>query len=265
MVLVTDKRRETQYDVTVETSAPKTEAPIPRSSECGIFDTTRWSVVLCAGDNSEPGRAALETLCQVYWFPVYALVRARGFDVEAARDFTQEFFSRMLSRDGLSKARRERGRFRSFLAQSVKNFLADEWDKAQAQKRGGGQVLLSIEAEAAEGRYLEGVDGVTPEQMFDRAWAEQLLTEARSRLESEFSQAGRIEVLHILDQLGDPDAPTLIEESARLGLPVNTLKSHLHRARLRHGELLRELIAETVTTPVEVEAELRNLVEALGS
>lgn len=258
-------KKTTLYDGTVETSASPPESQTRISGGDGIFATTRWSVVLSAGDNSEPGRAALETLCQVYWFPVYALVRARGFEVEAARDFTQEFFSRMLSRDGLSKARRERGRFRSFLAQSVKNFLADEWDKAQAQKRGGGQVLLSIEAEAAEGRYLEGVDGVTPEQMFDRAWAEQLLAEARRRLEREFTQTGRMEVLRILDQLGDPKAPTLVAESARLGWPVNTLKSHLHRARRRHGALLRELIAETVATPVEVEAELRNLVEALSS
>jgi len=249
----------------VDSSASQSEIQNRIAGKEGVFATTRWSVVLSAGDNSEPGRAALETLCQVYWFPVYALVRARGFEVEVARDFTQEFFSRMLSRDGLSKARRERGRFRSFLAQSVKNFLADQWDKARAQKRGGGQVLLSIEAEAAEGRYLEGVDGVTPEQMFDRAWAEQLLAEARRRLEMEYTEAGRGEILRILDQLGDPNEPTLVEESARLSLPVNTLKSHLHRARLRHGTLLRELIAETVATPVEVEAELRALVEALSS
>src|SRR5215212_9150720 len=107
-------------DCTVEPSPSRPEAHSRTSGGEGIFATTRWSVVLSAGDNSEPGRAALETLCQVYWFPVYALVRARGFEIEAARDFTQEFFSRMLSRDGLSKARRERGRFRSFLAQSVK-------------------------------------------------------------------------------------------------------------------------------------------------
>jgi DNA-directed RNA polymerase specialized sigma24 family protein len=233
----------------------------PGGAARGIFVTTRWSVVLDAARDSTAGPAALETLCRTYWFPVYALVRRRGLDSATACDFTQEFFARLLAKDGLSKVRRERGRFRSFLAQSVRNFLADEWDKRAAQKRGGPVAPISIEAEAAEGRYLEGADHGSPDVLFDRAWVEQLLAESHARLAREFAAAGRGEILAVLDQLGDPDAPSLAESAAQLQVPVNTLKSHLHRARQRQAAILRELIAETVASPVEVEAELRQLLE----
>lgn len=226
-----------------------------------LFFTTRWSVVLGAVEDSAAGHAALETLCRAYWFPVYALVRRSGLDPTTACDFTQEFFARMLAKNGLSQARRERGRFRSFLAQSVRNFLADEWDRRAAQKRGAHAVPISIEAEAAEGRYLEGADHAAPDVLFDRVWAEQLLTRSHERLTREFVAAGRGEILVVLDQLGDPDAPSLAESAAQLNLPLNTLKSHLHRARQRQAAILRELIAETVASPVEVEAELKHLLE----
>lgn len=236
----------------------------PPASGGGIFATTHWSVVLGAVEDSAAGRAALETLCRDYWFPVYALVRRSGLDPASSCDFTQEFFARLLARDGLARVRRERGRFRSFMAQSVRNFLADEWDKRGAQKRGAHASVLSIEAEAAEGRYLEGTDHDSPDVLFDRAWVEQLLARARQRLEQEFAVAGRQKILDVLNRLGDPDAPSLGEAAVRLGMPVNTLKSHLHRARQRLALILRELIAETVASPVEVEAELRQLLEALA-
>ncbi len=229
-----------------------------------VFATTHWSVVLAAQEDSDPGRLALEQLCRAYWFPVYAVVRRYGFDPHTARDFTQEFFARLLSRDGLTRVRRERGRFRSFLAQSVKNFLADEWDKARAQKRGGGQAVLSLDAEAAEGRYLEVSPAATPDLDFDRQWAEQLLESARARLQGELQAAGKAHFLEIMDRAGDPNDGGLAEAAERLNMPVNTLKSHLRRARLRHAEIIRELIAETVSTPAEVEAELRDLLVALS-
>lgn len=228
-----------------------------------MFATTHWSLILGAAEDSDRGREALEALCRTYWFPVYAVVRRKGFDAETARDFAQEFFAQMLSRDGLVRARRDRGRFRSFLARSVENFLMDAWDKTRAQKRGGGRLPLSIEAEAAEGRYHDIVDAVSPDKAFDRAWAQDVLREARRRLEAEYVNAGRGKVLAVLDQLGDPSAGTLAEQGERLGMPVNTLKSHLLRARQRQGMLIRELIAETVSTPMEVEEELRQLLAAL--
>ncbi len=230
----------------------------------GVFATTRWSVVLAAQGDSDSGRAALEVLCSTYWFPVYAVVRKQGFDPDTARDFTQEFFARVLARDGFAHARRERGRFRSYLAEGVRNFLRDEWDKARAQKRGGGRPVLSLDAEEAEGRYLEVPHGSTPDLEFDRQWAEQLLMQARSRLHQEYAVSGRRELLEVLESAGDPQAPPLQEQALRLGIPVNTLKSHLHRARQRQGAILRELIADTVSSPVEVEAELRQLLAALS-
>lgn len=221
-------------------------------------------MVLAAQQDSEPGRQALEQLCQIYWFPVYAVLRRQGFDPETARDFTQEFFAKLLSRDGLGRVRRERGRFRSFLAQSVRNFLADEWDKSRAQKRGGGLVVLSLDAELAEGRYLEVAHSITPESAFDRQWAEQLLAAARSRLQKEFEAKGKALLLEVLDKAGEPDPAGLAEAAARMNVPLNTLKSHLRRARLRHAEILRELIAETVATPADVEAELHDLLAAIS-
>jgi RNA polymerase sigma-70 factor (ECF subfamily) len=229
-----------------------------------VFATTRWSVVLAARGDSDSGRAALEVLCSTYWFPVYAVVRKHGFDPDTARDFTQEFFMRLLARDGFTNACRERGRFRSYLAQGVRNFLHDKWDRARAQKRGGGRTVISLDAEEAEGRYVEVAHGSTPDLEFDRQWAEQLLARARAKLHDEYESSGRSELLAVLELTGDPKAPPLQEQAARLGLPVNTLKSHLFRARQRHGAIIRELIADTVSTPVEVEEELRHLLAALS-
>jgi len=220
-------------------------------------------MVLAADSDSEPGRAAMEALCRTYWFPAYALARRRGCDPESARDATQEFFAQMLTRNGFARAKRERGRFRCFLAQSVKNFLSDEWDKASAQKRGGGQVLISLDAEMAEGRYLGAPTQDGPDRLFDRQWAEETIAAAYTRLQTEYERDGRSEWLKVLGRVGEPDAPSLADEAFRLGIPVNTLKSHLRRARVRQAEILRELIAETVTTPAEVEIELRELLESL--
>jgi RNA polymerase sigma-70 factor (ECF subfamily) len=231
----------------------------------GVFATTRWSVVLAAQGDSDSGRAALEVLCSTYWFPVYAVVRKQGFDPDTARDFTQEFFARLLARDGFANARRERGRFRSYLAQGVRNFLHDEWDRACAQKRGGGQTVVSLDAEEAEGRYLEIAHGSTPDMEFDRQWTEQLLAQAKARLHQEYQASDRARLIEVLELTGDPNAPPLAEQAAALGVPVNTLKSHLHRARQRHAAILRELIADTVSTPVEVEDELRHLLAALSA
>jgi RNA polymerase sigma-70 factor (ECF subfamily) len=231
----------------------------------GVFATTRWSVVLAAQGGADSSQEALETLCRTYWFPVYAVVRRRGFDPETSRDLAQEFFARLLSRDGLANLRPERGRFRSFLAQSVKNFLTDEWDKARAQKRGGGQPILSLDASVAEGRYLETAHAMTPDLEFDRQWAEQLLLEARGRLHSEFMAAGKKDLLETLDRAADSDGEGLAQAAQRLQMPLNTLKSHLRRARLRHAAIIRELIAETVSTPAQVESELRELLEAIRS
>ena len=220
---------------------------------------------MAAGGESAQGRAALESLCRTYWFPVYALVRRRGADGESARDCTQEFFAEMLSRQAFGAARREIGRFRSFVAQCLRNFLNDQWDRSQAQKRGGGVTILSLDAEAAEGRYLDAADEETPELIFDRQWAQEILAGARRRLAEELEASGRGVLLEVLDRQGSPDALGLAAEAERMRIPVNTLKTQMHRARLRHAAIIRELVAETVSSPLEVEDELRHLLRIMSA
>jgi DNA-directed RNA polymerase specialized sigma24 family protein len=233
--------------------------------EGGIFATTRWSMVMAAGGENARGREALEALCRTYWFPVYALVRRRGADAESARDYTQEFFAEMLSRQTFASARREIGRFRSFVAQCLRNFLNDQWDRSRAQKRGGGITIISLDAESAEGRYLEGADGETPELVFDRQWAQEILSGARRRLSEELEASGRGVLLEVLDRQGSPDAPGLAFEAERLAIPMTTLKTQMHRARQRHASIIRELVAETVSNPLEVEDELRHLLRVMAA
>lgn len=220
---------------------------------------------MAAGADNARGREALESLCRTYWFPVYALVRRRGADPESARDFTQEFFAEMLSRHVFGAARKEIGRFRSFVAQCLRNFLNDQWDRSQAQKRGGGITILSLDAEFAEERYLEATDSESPELVFDRQWAHEILTGARRRLSGELESSGRGVLLEVLDRQGSPDAQGLAAEAERLGIPMNTLKTQMHRARHRHAAIIRELVAETVSSPLEVEDELRHLLRVMAA
>lgn len=237
--------------------------PVPGRGHSGIFATTCWSEVLQAAGESEAARQALESLCRAYWFPVYALIRRRGYDPETARDFTQGFFVRFLARDGLARARRERGSFRGYLSRAVQHYLADERDRARTQKRGGGAEAIPLDSEMLEERSLQAPAEWTPDRVFDRQWALAVMGESRRRLETEMSEAGREAVLRVLNDLGSVGASSLEEQARGLGMPVNTLKSHLRRARLRQAQIVRELIAETVESPIQVEAELRELLAAM--
>lgn len=230
----------------------------------GIFQTTRWSIVLGAGDNSDEGHQALVDLCRIYWFPVYALVRARGVGAENAKDVTQDFFLKLIDQRMVGRVRRERGRFRHFLGAAVRNFLADQWDKSRAEKRGGGATIIPLDAEDAEKLWSGIPHGRSPEAEFDRSWAMEIFAEAGRRFERQAKDAGQGEILRILKSIGDPMAPSLAEEAARLDMGVNTLKSLLHRARARHARLIREVVAETVSTPDEVERELRELLAIIS-
>ena len=237
----------------------------PRSEQGGrgLFATTCWSAVLKAGPDSEAARQALEALCRAYWFPVYALIRRRGLDAETARDFTQGFFVQFLARDGFARVCRERGSFRSYLSRAVHHYIADEWDRARTQKRGGEYELVRFDSPGLEERYLEAPAGLTPDRVFDRQWALAVMAEAKRRLEVELLEAGRSGVLEVLNALGTPGAKSLEDQAQKHGMPVNTLKSLLRRARLRQARIVRELIAETVESPIEVEVELRELLAAM--
>ena len=169
------------------------DSPINPSGQAGVFATTHWSVVLAAGHDSAPGaQEALESLCRTYWYPLYCFVRRQGFNTADAQDLTQAFLLHLLERKALKRVAPDKGRFRSFLLAALKYFLADESDKARAQKRGGGCAVVSLDEEGAEARYQrEAADELTAEKLYERRWAMAVLDRAFVRLREEFTAAGK--------------------------------------------------------------------------
>lgn len=247
---------------------PTEDTSTPTSAQREWFTTTHWSVVLSARDQDSPqAAAALERLCRTYWYPLYAYVRRQGHDEPSAKDLTQEFFVRLLHKNRLDHVQRAKGRFRSFLLASLKHFLADEWDKARAQKRGGGQTLLSLDDDTAEECYrLEPADPMTADKLFEHRWALTLLDQAKNRLKEEYAQAGKVDLYERLRvfEAADPGAPTYAEVAAEFGLTESAVKSAAHRLRERYGELVREEVAHTVDSSAEVDEELRHLIAVLS-
>jgi RNA polymerase sigma-70 factor (ECF subfamily) len=231
------------------------------------FRTTHWSVVMQAGaPESGESKQALEELCRTYWFPIYGYIRSRGYSPDDAQDLVQAFFERFLEKNYLESVNAQRGKFRSFLLASVNHFLSNEWDRARAQKRGGGKVIESLDAEDAEGRYLhELADSETPESMFERNWAETVLASVLERLRDECNaggRAGRFEALKGF-LVGDKGELSFAEAADRLGVTEAAVKSFVRRLRLRYRELFREELAKTVDDPAQIEEELRHLVAIL--
>ena len=232
------------------------------------FPATHWSVVLTAGHDSSPGaREALELLCRAYWYPLYCYVRRQVGSATDAEDLTQSFFAHLLERNTLAKVSREKGRFRSFLLAALRYFLADEWDKVRAQKRGGGCVVVSWNEAGAEERYQrERGNELTAEQLYERRWAMAVLDRASVRLGEEFAATGKAALGEELRgrQENAAEAGPYVEVAARLGMPVNTFKSHVRRYRQRFRELLCEEVAQTVASPAEVADELRRLIAVVS-
>src|SRR5579864_82376 len=230
------------------------------------FPTTRWTLVVAAGDpHPKESRSALVSLCENYWYPLYAYLRRRGYPADEAQDLTQEFFVRVLEGRYLDRADPEKGRFRSFILTSLKFFVADEEDRHRARKRGGG-ILVPLEFSSGEARYQrEPAHDETPEQIFERRWALAMLDRVVERLRNEFVHHGRPEHFERLKVflLGQSDAPY-----AALAREMNTsegaLKVAIHRLRKRYRELFRQEIADTVADPAEVESELRFLAAVLS-
>jgi len=247
----------------VITSKPKADSS---RALVGQFAATRWTVVLTAGQTASPqaGRA-LEELCRAYWYPLYAYVRRRGYDVHEAEDLTQEFFARLLAKNYLADVDRAKGKFRSFLLASLKHFLANEWDRAHAAKRGGGQLFLSLDTKTAETRYLsEPADELTAEKLLERQWALALLDQVLDRLQAEFvadGKAAQFEQLKVFLTEGK-GSTSYASVAAKLGTTEGAVKVAAHRLRRRYRELLREEISHTVATPAEVEEEIRHLFAA---
>jgi RNA polymerase sigma-70 factor (ECF subfamily) len=231
------------------------------------FPTTSWSLVLAAAANlTADSRASLVTLCNVYWQPIYVFIRRNGYDRDEAEDLTQAFFVVMLEKNYLRDADRDRGRFRAFILTAVKHFLANEWDKAHAFKRGGGQIAVPIDPVEAEAWYVpEAVEQRTPESLFERRWALSLLGQVIAKLRMEFAGMGKAEYFNKLSFLlnGDPPENGYELLAGELGASVGALRVAVHRMRRRYRELLRAEIAETVSTPAEIDEEIRFLLAAL--
>lgn len=233
-----------------------------------VFVTTRWTVVLQAGHKSSPhSDRALADLCQSYWYPLYAFVRRQGKSKEDAEDFVQAFFAKFLERNYLEGLSAERGKFRAFLLAALKHFLANEWDKSQCQKRGGGVVHLSLDWQSADERYqLDPPDPSSPDRTFDREWALALLERVVKRLADECTADGKAALFEQAKgylMVGESAVP-YAEAARRLGLEEGAMRVAVHRLRKRYRELLRHEIAETLEDPAQVPEELRALQSALA-
>lgn len=230
--------------------------------------TTHWSLVQAAGQKSSPAaRQALETLCHIYWPPLYAYIRRRGINAVEAEDLTQAFFTELLDKDYLLQATPHRGRFRAFLLAACQHFLSREWAKARTQKRGGDRTLLSLDFASAEDRLaLEPAAGTTPEQEYERQWAVTLLRQVLAQLEQECVQAGKGELFAALKPflLGEHGGATYATAAEHLAMTVAAVKMSASRLRRRYRELLREAIAQTVSSPEDVDDEIRRLFAALA-
>ncbi|OWK37850.1 hypothetical protein [Fimbriiglobus ruber] len=233
------------------------------------FSSTHWSIVLRArraGDDDD-ARAALAVLCQRYWYPLYVFVRRKGIAPERAEDVTQGFFARLIERHALDQAAPARGRFRSFLLAAMQNFLANEWDRETAQKRGGGRAVVSLDVAAGESKLgVEPAHELTPEKLFDRAWALQLLEIVLGRLRAEFTDKGKTAEFDALQPfLAGAHADAAYAPAAdALGLSRDAVRQAARRLRGRYRELLRAEVADTVGGPDEVDDEIRGLFAALG-
>ncbi len=226
------------------------------------FVTTRWTVVLTAGrHDTSRAQIALASLCQAYWFPLYAYVRRRGYSPQDAEDFTQGFFERLLQLDSLSTVHRERGKFRAFLLAAMNHYLADEWGRASAQKR-DVRKTIPLDMHRAETRYAdEPLDQTSPDRLFERQWALTLLETVLQLLCREYAAAGKQELFQTLrfTITGDGNKKPYAELGDSLGMTAEAARVAAHRLRQRYRHLLRAEIAHTVATEADVEEELHYL------
>ena len=232
-----------------------------------LFVTTHWSVVLDAGSSDSPKAAqALEILCRSYWYPLYAYVRRKGHSQHDAQDLTQAFFERLLERGYLQLADRNQGRFRTFLLSSLKNFLINEWRKENSVRRGGGEKPFSLDEAQAESRFIGEPSVEKPDDsLYDRGWAAILMERALGALRAEFEQAGKQALFERLKVFvwGEKNALSYVAMAAELGMTEGAVKVAVHRLRQRYGELLRNEVAQTVSTPAEINEELRYLISVI--
>src|SRR5262245_19945570 len=232
------------------------------------FKTTHWSSVLHAADSNDPrAEASLSRLCQTYWYPLYYYIRRLGRSPEDAQDLTQEFLARLVHKDYLKGVKQEKAKFRSFLLVALKGFLANEWDRAHRLKRGGGQELVSLDAQNTENRFLaEPMDEMSPEKAFERRWALALLGQVLPRLETEFCTSCKGSLFQALKGLlsGEETGSSYAELGQRFGMSESNVKVTVHRLRRRYRELLREEVTATVDNSEDANEEIRHLFATLS-
>jgi RNA polymerase sigma factor (sigma-70 family) len=237
--------------------------------QSSAFSTTHWSMVLGAGqDNPALAAVALERLCRIYWYPVYAFIRRRGSSQHDAEDSTQGFFAHLLEKESFKKLDRQKGKFRSFMLAALTNFLNNEWDKRQTLKRGGKIQIISLDETRAEELYTrEPVDSLTPEKLFERRWAFAVVERVLARLKEEYVTADKLQLFGKLEQglTREITQAVCAEWAAALEMSEGAVKMALHRLRRRYGELLREEIAHTVATPEDLDEEIRHLCAAMAN
>jgi RNA polymerase sigma factor (sigma-70 family) len=239
--------------------------PVQPSTEAaaGQFAATHWSAIVRAGGSNSPAASeALEQLCRIYWYPLYAFARRHGCNPSDAEDLTQTFFTRLLGQNLIARADPAKGRFRTFLLTLFKRFLANEWHREHAQKRGGFQAVVSIDSALAESRFgAEPAHGERPDALFERQWAVTLLDQVMNRLREEYVASGRGSLFEHLEACLIRDAAALpyTEIAVQLNLAEAAVKMAMHRLRGRYQAILREEIGKTVASPEEVELELQDL------
>jgi RNA polymerase sigma factor (sigma-70 family) len=250
---------------TTSPDRPSTRSDAPQRA---IFVTTHWSVVQRAScESTTRARAALEKLCQTYWYPLYAYVRRRGHSPEDAKDLTQAFFLRLLEQQSLANANPDLGRFRSFLLGALNHFLISEWQKSQSKRRGGGHEIFSLDWVAAERRFdLEPADHATPDRAYDKQWATSLLNEVLRQLEDEYRREQKSELFQALKQTltGPRESQPYADLAGPLGMNEGALRVAVHRLRKRYRALLQAEIANTVTSSEEAKEEMAYLLRAMA-
>lgn len=234
------------------------------ASPDGFFATTRWTMVRAAGASAAD---ALESLCSAYWFPLYAYVRRHGFSKEDAEDLTQAFFAKLLERRDFSELKQENGRFRAFLLAALKNFLANERDRAGRLKRGGNITHFSLDWQSADTQFQIADGGqIPPDAAYDREWAVALLERVIARLREECAAEGKAERFERLKDyltVGKGEIP-YATAAAALVIDEGAVRVAVHRLRKRYRELLRREVADTLSDPAMVDEELAVLLGAFG-
>jgi RNA polymerase sigma-70 factor (ECF subfamily) len=244
------------------------DSNVNRVDAQAVFATTRWSLVLAAGlsSSAESGQA-LAQLCRTYWYPLYAFVRRQGHSPQDAEDLTQAFFAKLLEKKILRGVAPEKGKFRSFLLASLKNFLANDWDRNHAAKRGGDQAVVSWDEQSSEDRYLqEPATDLTPEKLFDQSWALTVIESVLEQLRKEHSEAGKSQIFEAIQSyLEEEGADTYAEIAAKLGMTEGAVKMAVLRLRENFRQRLRSEIAQTVADATEIDEELRHLFACLST